>query len=77
MTPTIAEYDSFIADTKPNKRAAKIDELLANDAFADFWTAIWGEQLRIMGGDYAPVGTLVKAADTYYEWIRKQMRALV
>ena len=74
-TPTIAEYDSFVADTKPNKRATKIDELLANDAFADFWTAIWGEQLRIMGGDYAPVGTLVKAADTYYEWIRKQMRA--
>lgn len=72
--PTVAEYRAFLADERPNKRALKIDELLADDAFADFWTAIWGEQLRIIGGNYAPVATDVKAADAFSQWIRKQMR---
>jgi hypothetical protein len=73
--PTVQEFHAFMADTRPNKRAIKIDELLLDDAFADFWTAIWAEQLRLMGGNYAPVATHVKAADAYYQWIRKQMRS--
>ncbi len=63
-----------MADTSKDKRAAKIDSLLADDAFADLWTSLWAEQLRVMGGNYAPVGTHIKAADTFYEWIRRQMR---
>ena len=39
--PTVEEYLAFMADSRPNKRAVKIDELLANDAFADLWTALW------------------------------------
>ena len=73
--PTVEEYLAFMADSRPNKRAVKIDELLANDAFADLWTALWAEQLRVMGGNYAPVATDVKAADAYYQWIRQQMRS--
>ncbi len=72
--PTVAEYLAFMEDQRPDKRANWIDQLLKQDAFADFWTALWAEQLRIIGGNYAPVATDVKAADTYYEWIRKQMR---
>lgn len=72
--PTPEEYDSFLADMREDKRAKKIDALLDDDDFADFWTAIWGEQLRIIGGNYAPVGTHIKAADSFYEWIRRQMR---
>ena len=72
--PTVAEYRAFLADARPNKREIKIDQLLADDAFADFWTALWAEQLRIIGGNYAPVATDVKAADAFYQWIRKQMR---
>ncbi|MFT5130422.1 MAG: hypothetical protein ACI8W8_004053, partial [Rhodothermales bacterium] len=55
--------------------ARKIDALLGDDAFADLWTAIWAEQLRVMGGNYAPVATHVKAAAAFYEWIRRQMRS--
>ncbi|MFT5122253.1 MAG: hypothetical protein ACI9TH_002507 [Kiritimatiellia bacterium] len=73
-TPTVEEYQLFMSDTGPDKRAHKIDTLLADDAFADLWTAIWAEQLRVMGGNYAPVATHVKAASAYYEWIRRQMR---
>ena len=72
--PTPDEYRAFLLDKRPGKRAAKIDELLQGDAFADLWTAIWAEQLRVMGGNYAPVATHVKAADAIYQWIRKQMR---
>lgn len=73
--PTLAEYREFMADESKEKRAHKIDALLADDAFADYWTALWAEQLRIKGGGYGPDKTFIKAADAFYEWIRKQMRA--
>ena len=72
--PSTDEYQSFMADADSDKRQKKIEELLNDDAFADLWTAIWSEQLRIIGGNYAPVGTHVKAADTFHEWIRQQIR---
>ena len=59
--PTLAEYRDFMADTRSDKRAIKIDQLLDDDAFADFWTALWAEQLRVIGGNYAPVATDVKS----------------
>ncbi len=74
-TPTVDEYREFMADERPNTRALKIDQLLADNAFADYWAALWAEQLRVIGGNYAPVATDVKAADAYYQWIRKQMRS--
>lgn len=73
--PTLAEYREFMADTRSDKRAIKIDQLLESEAFADFWTALWAEQLRVIGGNYAPVATDVKAADAFYQWIRTQMRS--
>jgi hypothetical protein len=73
--PTVEEYHAFMSDTAADKRAKKIDELLAADAFADLWTSIWSEHLRIIGGSYAPQATLVKSADVYREWIRRQLRS--
>jgi hypothetical protein len=73
--PTVEEYRAFMADASADKRARKIDELLASDGFVELWTTIWSEQLRIIGGTYAPPGTLVKSADTFHDWIRAQMKA--
>jgi hypothetical protein len=73
--PSPGEYERFMSDSAPDKRIRKIDELLAGDAFADLWTALWAEQLRLVGGNYAPVGTHIKAADAFFEWIRRQMRS--
>jgi hypothetical protein len=72
--PTTEEYRQFLEDDQADKRSRQIDKLLYDDAFADLWTTIWAEQLRVMGGNYAPVGTHIKAADAYYEWIRTQLR---
>ncbi len=73
--PTPQEYRDFMADKSSDKRLRKIDALLATDDFADFWTALWAEQLRIKGGNYGPDMTFIKAADVFYEWIRQQMRS--
>ena len=72
--PTPAEYASFMADETANKRNRKIDLLVDSHEFADLWTSLWAEQLRIKGGNYAPVGTHIKAADSFYSWIRTQLR---
>ena len=71
--PTVEEFKVFTSDSRPDKRAMKVDSLLKDEAFASLWAAIWAEQLRVMGGNYAPVSTDVKAADAYYQWIRKQI----
>ena len=71
--PTPAEYQAFMADPAADKRDRKIDNLLADEAFANVWTTVWSEHLRIVGGSYAPPGTLVKSADVFQKWIKKQM----
>jgi hypothetical protein len=72
--PTPEEYWAFMADHSADKRIRTIDRFLRDDAFADVWTTLWSEQLRIVGGSYAPPGTLVKSADVFQKWIRRQMR---
>ncbi|MEM7232499.1 MAG: DUF1549 domain-containing protein, partial [Planctomycetota bacterium] len=74
LPPTVEEYRAFVSDPAKDKRARKIDDLLSKDDFADLWTSLWAEQLRVMGGNYAPFGTHIKAADAFYEWIRRQLR---
>ena len=71
--PTPDEYYAFISDNSREKRSAKIDELLASESFTDLWTAIWSEQLRIIGGNSAREGTHIKAAETFQQWIRHQI----
>jgi hypothetical protein len=73
--PSVGEYRAFMASTDLRKRADKIDQLLQDEAFADYWTTLWSEQLRIIGGNYAPYGTHVKAANAFHEWIRRQIRS--
>jgi hypothetical protein len=73
--PTPEQYRAFLADRSPKKRDALVDQLIASDEFADLWTAIWAESLRVMGGGYAPTATDVKAAEAYFDWIHDQMRA--
>ncbi|WP_437223287.1 DUF1549 domain-containing protein [Planctomicrobium sp. SH661] len=72
LPPTQEQYQKFMDDASPEKRKVLIDELLESPEFADLWAGLWAESVRIIGGEYAPVGTSVKAADIYYQWIRDQ-----
>ncbi len=73
LPPTPDQYHAFIRDPNPDKRTALIDQLIHSDQFTQVWTALWAEWVRLMGGGYAPTGTDVKAAQSYYEWIREQL----
>jgi hypothetical protein len=41
--PTAEQTKAFLADPAPSKRAAKIDELLASDEWADLWSRLFAE----------------------------------
>src|SRR5689334_16422690 len=44
--PTPTEVDAFLADTSTDKRAKKIDALLASAAFTDRWTLWFGDLVQ-------------------------------
>lgn len=71
--PTREEYDAFMADKSPNKRAKVVDALLQRDAFGELWAAQWGEWLRILTNTNPGSGTAMKAGWNYYNWLRKEM----
>jgi len=41
--PNLDQVKAFMADTAPNKRVVKIEELLATDDFADLWARMFME----------------------------------
>jgi hypothetical protein len=46
ILPTADEAREFVADRSLNKRARKIDQLLARPEFADYWALKWSDVLR-------------------------------
>ncbi len=44
--PTVAEAKTFLEDSSPSKRQALVDQLLATDDFAAFWSLKWCDILR-------------------------------
>jgi len=42
--PTAEQTKGFMDDTAPNKRSAKVDELLNTDEWADFWSRLFAEK---------------------------------
>jgi hypothetical protein len=46
QTPDTATVQAFLADTAGDKRARKIDQLLASDAFVDRWTMWFGDLVQ-------------------------------
>jgi hypothetical protein len=73
--PTVEEYDAFMADASPDKRARRIDALLASDDFTDYATALWGELCRINSQDYTGRGDSHKPANAFHAWLREQIEA--
>ncbi len=46
ILPTADEARRFVAETRPDKRARLIDDLLERQEFADFWALKWSDLLR-------------------------------
>jgi hypothetical protein len=68
--PTRDEYDVFMADGDPNKRAAKIDELLERKEFAELWAMKWSELLMVK---VIPNRVEYKPMFLYSQWITRQI----
>lgn len=68
--PTADEYAAFLADASPDKRAAKIDELLQRRSFAEIWGMKWSELLMVRTEpnrvDYKPMFL-------YGQWVTQQI----
>ncbi len=65
--PTATEVRDFLADTRPDRRAQRVEILLRTPEFADFWALKWADVLRV---DRQALGH--KRAYAYYRWIREQ-----
>jgi hypothetical protein len=67
--PTVEEYQAFIADPDAEKRAHKIDELIARKEFTELWVAKWAEWLMMRSSQQVSYKSIV----LYYQWLSDQI----
>lgn len=65
--PTAAEAREFLRSTDPNKRARLIDQLLDRPEYADYWSMIWSDLLRVDKDLVTPPGAVAMT-----RWLRRQ-----
>ncbi len=68
VLPTAEQVRRFLADTRPDKRAALVDALLTRPEFVDYWTYRWSDVFLVNGQRLRP-----KAVESYYNWLRRQV----
>ncbi|MDP9193272.1 MAG: DUF1549 and DUF1553 domain-containing protein [Acidobacteriota bacterium] len=71
--PTAAEVETFLADTRTDKRARKIDELLNSSAFVDRWTMWYGDLVQNVQASDA-VRQYYLGRNVHYLWIKESIR---
>ncbi len=67
--PTSEEAREFLADKRPEKRAALVDRLLERPEYAEYWATKWADLLRPN-----PYRVGIKAVLNYDQWIRDSFR---
>ena len=76
LTGTLPEADdvrTFLADRRPEKRAARIDYLLDSLGHADYMALKWGDVLRIKAE--FPINLWPNAVQAYYRWLHDALAA--
>jgi hypothetical protein len=71
--PSATEVDAFLADTRTDKRARKIDELLNSSAFVDRWTMWYGDLVQNVQVSDA-VRQYYLGRNAHYSWIKESIR---
>lgn len=66
--PTPEEAERFLADTRANRRAALVDELLERPEYVDYWALRWADLLRI-----DRLKLKARGAYTFYQWLRSSI----
>jgi hypothetical protein len=75
--PTPREIEVFLADASPDKRARKIDELLARPTYVARWTTKLCELTGNSPRHFDGTGPMEEYARQWYEWIARRVRANV
>jgi len=72
LLPTPEERAAFLADSRSDKRARKVDELMARKEFTDIWVMRWAEvlQVRSQGNEVSPKGAVL-----YHRWLDRRIAA--
>lgn len=65
--PTSREAREFLAETAADKRARLIDALLRRPEYAEYWTMLWSDLLRIDQQTITPEGAVAAT-----RWLKKQ-----
>jgi Protein of unknown function (DUF1549)/Protein of unknown function (DUF1553)/Bacterial Ig-like domain (group 2) len=74
ILPTSDEVRTFLVDTRPDKRARKIDELLDRPEFVDSWTLFLCDLLQNRKErDHDVRG--IKGVRSFHAWVRRQVAA--
>jgi hypothetical protein len=70
--PDPLDVSKFLADRRPDKRSALIDELLESEAFADYQSLKWCDLLRVKAE--FPINLWPNSVQAYHRWIRDAVR---
>ena len=71
VAPTREQFERFVADPAPDKRARLIDELLDQKEFAELWVMKWAELLQMRTDDNNRVP--YKATLLYFHWLEDEI----
>ena len=66
--PTPAEVRSFVADEDPEKRSAKIDELLSREAFSEKWAYFYMDLFRANG-------KMGRGRELFHYWLKENLQS--
>ena len=66
--PSIERIQSFVADPDPTKRNKLIDELIASEAFVDYWTAFFANHFEVTSNYYYFIG--IPGRHLFYHYLR-------
>ncbi|MEM1443324.1 MAG: DUF1549 domain-containing protein, partial [Verrucomicrobiota bacterium] len=73
--PSVDEFNQFVADKAPDKRAKMVDSLLERKEFTEMWVMKWSELLQIRSDNNINQGISYKSALLYNGWLRDQISA--
>ncbi|HAC91167.1 MAG TPA: cell surface protein, partial [Planctomycetaceae bacterium] len=69
LLPTEEEYQQFLADPAPDRRAKLIDRLLERKEFSEIWAMKWAQLLMVK----SDINVSYKAAFLYSSWLTNQL----
>ncbi len=67
LSPSVEEYNRFMASKDPAKRSKWVDELLERKEFSEIWVSKWAELLQVRTDPTRNVSQ--KAMFLYYNWL--------